>query len=116
MAEYIEREALISELSANCIPIDDRELSGLLGCNESIRDVINAMPTADVRPERHGFWEWSKLPNGYNEFKCSACGAREATAITPRSWVKDGYHEYCGVCGAKMDGKGDNCEDNSDNL
>ncbi len=29
MNEYIERKALINELSASCMPIDDREISGL---------------------------------------------------------------------------------------
>lgn len=56
MAEHIERETLISELSASCIPIDDNKISGLLGCGESIRDIINAMPAADVRPERYSHW------------------------------------------------------------
>ncbi len=74
-------------------------------CNDFIV-IPKEAPAAAVRPERHGVWEWSKLPNGYNDFKCSACGAREAATITPHSWVKDGYHEYCGVCGAKMDGGG----------
>lgn len=52
MAEYIERKALINELSASCIPIDNREISGLLGCNESIRDIIDAIPDERGRQSR----------------------------------------------------------------
>lgn len=107
MAEYIERETLISELSASCMPIDDREISGLFDCDESIRDIIDAIPAADVRPERHGYWsdKMIAVPQknkvGYHEddyafgFQCSECG--EILNKTA----------YCGNCGAKMDGKDD---------
>lgn len=97
MAEYIERETLISELSASCMPIDDREISGLLGCNESIRDVINAMPSADARPERHGKWE--KSCDGYSYF-CSIC--KEEPDRSGRL-----LSDFCPWCGAKMDRIGD---------
>lgn len=90
MTEYIEREALISELSSSCMPIDDREISGLFDCDESIRDIIDAMPTADVRPERHGVW----LVSG-DCYECSECGGGSVVNTNP----------YCWKCGAKMDGK-----------
>lgn len=113
MAEYIEREKVYKCLNVISNDIEDIPEHGLpkdyiegwQNALETAIDMVeNIPPAADVRPERHGFWAWSKLPNGYNEFKCSACGAREATTIIPHFWVKDGYHEYCGVCGAKMDG------------
>lgn len=48
---------------------------------------IDAIPTADVRPERHGEWFGTV---------CSACG--ESISF---------YYDcdYCPCCGAKMDGK-----------
>ena len=93
MAEYIKREALINELSASCMPIDDREISGLFDCDESIRDIIDAMPAADVRPERHGRW----IPEADYGI-CSECGADHSIFDTE-------YVAYCPGCGAKMDGK-----------
>lgn len=85
MAEHIERQALINQLSASCIPIDDHEISGLLGCSESIRDIINAMPAIDVAPVRHGEWFGTV---------CTACG--ESTSYYFNC-------DYCPNCGAKMD-------------
>ena len=108
MAEYIEREALIKELSAGCIPIDDREISQLIDCNESIRDIINAMPTADVRSERYGHWvKESKMMGAFqrNLCICNICGL----------WYDEDSGEeifkYCPNCGAKMDGKDGNKDD-----
>lgn len=109
MAEYIKREKileLINSFKRN--DVTKHVVDYAAGWNEALEQIESSVaediPAADARPERHGVWEWSKLPNGYNDFKCSACGAREVTTITPHSWTKDGYHEYCGVCGAKMDG------------
>lgn len=96
MAKHIERETLISELSASCIPIDDNKISGLLGCGESIRDIINAMPAADVRPERYS--HWTERADGC--FECSTCGY---------SYEHEGYahfFRYCPCCGAKIKQKG----------
>lgn len=97
MARYIDADMLISELSASCMPIDDREISGLFDCDESIRDIIDAIPAADVRPERHGHWGSEKI--GYSGImfrRCSCCG---------HCGVDDEYANYCARCGAKMDRK-----------
>ena len=108
MAEYIERETLINELSASCMPIDDREISGLFDCDESIRDIIDAMPAADVRPERYSHWHeyltnvfmgrFSKdgepICQDRKTFMCVKCGRGSA--------IKE---KFCPSCGAKMDGK-----------
>ena len=86
MARYIDADALINELSASCMPIDDREISGLFDCDESIRDIIGSMPTADVRPERHGLWSCIG-----DYFLCSECDGG--------SLVK---YRFCMHCGAMM--------------
>lgn len=105
MAEYIERGDLINELSASCIPIDDREISGLLGCGESIRDIINAVPAADVRPERHG--KRIDKTQWYGHLgriltQCSECGFEIKGDPTSRNTGMGG--KYCENCGAKMNG------------
>ena len=104
MAEYIERKALINELSASCIPIDNREISGLLGCNESIRDIIDAIPAADVRPERHGEWLLDDSDEYANHYHCSVCGVEKDTC---NEIYDEPPPNYCENCGAKMDGKGE---------
>lgn len=48
----IDADALINELSASYMPIDDREISGVFDCDESIRDIINSMPTVDTLYEK----------------------------------------------------------------
>lgn len=58
---------------------------------------IDAIPTADVRPERHGKWIFQEPEDEYSwkPWLCSACkmpGGKHTTA-------------YCPHCGAKMDGK-----------
>ena len=54
------------------------------------KEDIDAMPTVEAEPIRHGKW----IDNGAN-YKCSNCGNTE-------SYDTDCY---CRVCGAKMDGK-----------
>ena len=53
------------------------------------------LPTADVEEVKHG--KWSLHPDGSGT--CSNCG-RTQKAV----WDFDNAQEYCGRCGAKMDG------------
>lgn len=108
MADYIEREALINELSASCMPIDDREISGLFDCDESIRDIIEAMPAANVHPESHGYFK-PIFDNDSNRqrglaiiYECSECRFR----VNNYTYSRGLDYEFCPYCGAKMDGKG----------
>lgn len=65
-------------------------------------------PAADVVEVRHGHWYSTE----YEYFTCSECGNSfyngcESTAEAKQR-LKDGlYDNYCGHCGAKMDGKGE---------
>lgn len=68
----------------------------------TFKDMIDKIPTADVRPERHGNWvKESKMMGAFqrNLCICNICGC----------WYdEDGCEEafkYCPKCGAKMDGK-----------
>lgn len=77
MAEYIEREAAIKAID------NEVSLDGLYAN-------IKAVPSADVRPERHGGW----LVSG-DCYECSECGGGSVVNTNP----------FCWKCGAKMDGK-----------
>ena len=116
MAEYIEREKVYETLKAALDEIDN--LSGLFsqdyirGCRNTLGIVINDMqkiPTADIRPERHGQWIDIDKQNVWgddepvNLFRCSAC---KISTETRKDHI-DRYH-FCPNCGAKMDGKDSN--------
>lgn len=49
MARFIDADNLINELSAACMPIYEKGITGILGDNSSIADIINEQPTADVQ-------------------------------------------------------------------
>ena len=63
------------------------------------REEIDAMPTIDAVPVRHG--KWKRTPSNWGAlFECSECGetATETVMGYPR-------YIYCPMCGAKMDGE-----------
>lgn len=95
MARYIDAENLIDELSAACMPIYEKDITGILGDNSSIADIINEQPAADVQEIKHGEWrEHNKI------YICSQCGY---------SFENEGYiafFNYCPCCGSRMDGEG----------
>ena len=47
--KFIDAEILIDELSASCMPIFEKGISGILGDEQSIADVIREQPAADVQ-------------------------------------------------------------------
>ena len=81
--EYIKREALIE---------DFKHCGADKGLVDAIVYRINQHTTADVVEVRHGMWE----DNCNGTFTCSVCGGQSSKM------------EYCGRCGARMDGKGEN--------
>lgn len=87
MAEYIEREALI-EAARHNVPISRCEADIV-----DIKELIESIPAADVRPERHG--HWAICSDGYYPY-CSECKEE------PKNGVMS---DFCPKCGAKMDGK-----------
>lgn len=86
MTEYIERAALKRELA----PYEENDFSQQM---DVILAIVDAQPTADVAPVRHGRWK-----NGGNGLydTCSAC-EKEIYLAIPMN--------YCPECGALMDGK-----------
>ena len=99
MDEYIDREALYEKAywhgehpdvgnpfpdGVDAIDIED----------------VDAIPSSDVAPVRHGQWIMGTgengLQRGYRE--CSRCGE-----IVKYGYSLYGVHNFCNYCGAKMD-------------
>lgn len=101
MARYIDVDKLINELSAACMPIHEKGITGILGDNSSIADIINEQPTADVQEVKHGHWILERDPDENNRIQCYHC-----------SVCNDDFHyigafiatKHCSNCGARMDG------------
>lgn len=99
MAEYIEREALMKELSESVEPFN----------TGSVFRAIRKQPAVDVSTVVHG--RWDDIPNKYisvaskdgsyhgNTTTCSVCHE-----VNPNAYKTN----YCPNCGAKMDGGADN--------
>lgn len=104
MAEYIEREALITKFKK--MGLGEHGLVERLFA-DGVYTVIAAFPAADVAPVRHGHWY-----NRGGHFRCSVCNNK--TLLKDIGGTGGWSHEYeqqkspyCPTCGAKMDG-GDN--------
>ena len=106
MAEYIEREALLKDISESVVfSVKEGQPSLEIRGANKITDRIKAAPAADVVEVVHGEW----LDNGDRDsngvpkpfaISCSICGSSAGA-----SWMK-----YCPNCGAKMDTER-RCED-----
>lgn len=96
MSKYISVENLIDELSAACMPIHEKGISGILGDNESIADVIRAQPAADVQEVRRGKWLY--------EYK-SGTPIKEGVVSSCCDMWNNYRTNFCPHCGARMDGE-----------
>ena len=91
MAEYIEREKLISDIDA---AMENAGMGYVIG--QTMKRYIKRVPAADVSPVRHGRWvEKEKYTFGIM-CDCSLCENR--ILDTGHRW------NYCPNCGAKMGG------------
>lgn len=102
MAEYIEREALLTtfDIAAPNVMADYGPDYGVDWgfSRDAAKRLIKLTPAADVAPVVHGRWEVSDTP--CERFKCSECGGG--------CWYYDyqgdvAKSRYCPNCGAKMD-------------
>lgn len=105
MAEYINRDAaisLIKQYGHDAIAGGRHSLDTVDDCIE-LANRIEALPTADVAPVVHGWWEgvdssyWRWTPSGgvsisHITYSCGRCGY--GTVVKTH---------YCPNCGAKMD-------------
>ena len=60
-----------------------------------LKERITKIPTADVVEVKHGKWKLNKDGSGI----CSECGRTQKNV-----WDYDNSQNFCGHCGAKMDG------------
>lgn len=101
MTKYIDADNLINELSAACMPIYEKGITGILGDNSSIADIINEQPTADGKEVKHGEWfKPSNDPVDSKQWICSECKGLTETAY----YCGHCYYNYCPNCGTRMDG------------
>lgn len=116
MAEYIEREKAYEMLRT---VLDEEEnhirssYEGNAGYEMALvmtQKKLEGIPSADVRPERHGYWI---RPNAAQtrsyKWKCSECGEISCCVYNGGKYNKNCVCKflYCPNCGAKMDGKDD---------
>ena len=89
MAEYIEREALISSF---------RSCGASKDLIDSIVYRINLQEAADVAPVQYGQWKCQK--------PCPICGEDRFKGLDADIWA-DWEPPYCPNCGANMSGGAD---------
>ena len=103
MDEYIERESLYEKAywHGEHPNVDNPFPDGVDAID--IKDV-DAIPSADVAPVRHGRWiEPSRLYYGAKQYECSLC-------YSDIFWKKHSITEkypHCPNCGCRMDGGND---------
>ena len=89
MADYIDRQDAVDALSAH--KKDLLYIMDKCGVTEEVNktiEIIRNVPSADVKPVRHGHWNW------FDGVYCSVCNYK--LQIT-------GIPSYCLNCGAQMD-------------
>ena len=101
MPEYIDREALISDIQAAV----DNSGMGVMIAN-ALKRYVKRVPCADVAQVRHGRWFDTGVENKTgNIYFCSVCNKyhnpNKKDVQMKRAKEKPAY---CPNCGAKMDG------------
>ena len=104
MPEYIEREALLSELQEEIefetsMYTEEQNKYFNMGLKCAIRDV-KSQPAADVTEVRHGEWVQIGYDEALDRITCSCC--KEYFNLIDN--CTEAFN-YCPHCGAKMDGK-----------
>ena len=99
--EYIERDAAYKACETYFSGVCVYDVSESEVIND-FEKVIDAVPTTDVIPIRHGHWiaEENWTPDDYY-YTCSICREDFYMIVGTPS---DNNYKYCPNCGAKMDG------------
>ena len=98
MAEYIEREAVITRFKQ--MRLGEHGLIEKIFA-DGVYTIIENAPAADVAPVVHGRWEQDADGDWY----CTNCD--EVVAICESGRERTYRKPYCPNCGAKMDGGAD---------
>lgn len=103
MAEYIDRDAVLSDIEA---AINNNGMGCVVG--KTMMRYLKRQPAADVEEVKHGRWILGHVepgyftPGGNRPWVCSECGQVV-------SWRLDKPKEnFCHNCGAKMNGGEEN--------
>lgn len=95
MSRYIDAEKVL---------IDNAELAD---CDfnhpkyeETLRDIIDNAPTADVKPVVHGKWIEHIVRDDFDDAECVSYECNECHS----SYAEDGLN-FCPNCGCQMDGE-----------
>ena len=105
MAEYIKRSAVFEQFdNADADVCETDDFGGVdygFGM-KNIKELINAIPAADVAPVVHGKWI-VRFDGPYKRRRCycSHCGKHNGVGGIAKNQEKP----YCPNCGAKMDEK-----------
>ena len=96
MAEYIERDAVLEKCReiAACEWNHRASPVSWADAYEQFAEDVEALPSVDVAPVRHGRWECGK--------PCPVCGRDRFEGLDADIWA-DWEPPYCPNCGAKMD-------------
>lgn len=106
MAEYIEREALLSH-QYNASRSHEPQLAEMV---VDVRDIEDA-PAADVVPVRHGRWiRYEDTQEHTVKYICPYCFDYTAFREDPGDYTVRGNYIYCRKCGARMDGGDEDAE------
>lgn len=90
--EYIERGALIEMLNSK----SDMAMGTPKAVFANAAKMVELMPAADVVKVVHGTWTLNKDGSG----TCNQCGTTQKNV-----WDYNDWQNYCGCCGARMDGE-----------
>lgn len=92
MAEYIERDAVLSDLEA----AEKHGGMGMIIAN-TLKRYVKRVPSADVAPVVHAKWVFNGICTS-----CSACGSNKPTKAHDHKLASREVR-FCYFCGAKMD-------------
>lgn len=103
MDDYIRREDVLDIAMQYC-PDDDGSCSKADVDPREMLDEIEALPSADVQPVKHGRWiidyaEGTKIYHAH----CSECNKEPDRNIGGDYYI-DKLSDFCPNCGARMDG------------
>ena len=97
MADYIEREALLTKIAKGTIITDNAYGMGIMAGVDAVTRMVLAQPAADVAPVVHG--RWIRTEDG--DWECSNCKDSVVICVCGKDVTKK--KQYCPNCGAKMD-------------